>query len=957
MKRLIALLLTAVLLLGLVPMAAAETIYVYDDCVLYTKGTQGITITGFLDTIPAELTIPAKIDGVAVKAIGRHAFEYCTQLKTIHLPEGLLWINEFAFRNSGISGFLEIPSTVQTMTQDSIANTPLTGIHYLGKPITKGQDMDLRIIIMPDEWYESKNYSMSTSGGDRILLSESDALPDILSGHFTVVDGIQYLVCDRYSYLLRGVDQSSVIIPAAVEGKPLRWIMDNAFERCLQLQSVSLPEGLERIRRSAFHTTGLTALELPTSCTCLDEFAFYCTQSLKTVDLTHVHSLGNSAFKNSGLETVTLGDELTELGGYEFCGAQLQRVDVPACVPKLDGSFYDCKALTELILHEGLTELQSAVSGCTALTSLTLPSTVTEVERVVNDTGVRTLELPGAIRTLHAYAFGSAKLDSLTLNEGLETIEPGAFWGLSGLTELRLPASVTLVQHVPEIKNLCIYFHSGTTFDLDDETEPSIRYINVDTGEEVPMNLRVEEDGYTFMIRVDHAELLSVNRQDDVLTIPDTLRGFPVTVIEKGAITGLPCNELILPGTVELIRPGAITGCKNLFGLALPESLSAVEDEDGHVWPIASSAFETYFTYIAKAGSYGESYVNQLLDQIAEPDEDVIFDQVLVYEDENPYLAYGNHIFKLENGEATLLYALRRDDTRNIDRVPGYVKGIPVVAVADEAYQRAAGRMSGCRFTSIVFNPPLERIGDRLFRDDQPMHIYLPETVTEIADTAFSAKPDYIHGSTGSYAETYAAAHGDIFEDMDLPFLDVPGEKWFYKPIRYCYKAGYMNGVSADSFAPYDTVTRAMMVQVLYKIAGGSMSTGMSDSYVPPFEDVDSGRWYYNAIRWAAYYRIVAGTSATTFSPMDNCTREQVAAVLYRFGRGAGLDHGERADLSGYSDEADISAYARDALRWAVAVGMISGYTDGTVQPKGTTTRAELATMIMHFAELLYADN
>ena len=470
------------------------------------------------------------------------------------------------------------------------------------------------------------------------------------------------------------------------------------------------------------------------------------------------------------------------------------------------------------------------------------------------------------------------------------------------------------------------------------------------------MNLRVTEDGLTYMIRIDHAELLSVNRQDDVLIIPDTLRGFPVKIIEKDAINNLPCSELILPETVEVIRPYAVTGCKNLYGLALPASLRSVEDASGKIKEIAAPVYETYFTYIVKAGSYGEAYVNQLLNQIAIPQDEMIFDRILVYEDENPYLAYGNHIFKVENGEATLLYAMRRDDTRGIDRVPGYVKGIPVKAVADGAYQYAAGHLPGCSFKTIVFNPPLERIGDQLFSYDRAMDVYIPDTVTEIADNAFNAKPDRIHGHTGTYAEAYAAAHGDVFENMELPFLDVPSDKWFYRPVRYCYQAGYMSGVTEDLFGPQDTVTRAMLVQVLYNIAGGSMSTGMSENYVPPFTDVKPGKWYYESIRWAAYYGIVSGTSATTFSPNQNITRQQVAAILYRFARGAGLDHGERADLSGFSDQDSITAYAKDAMRWAVAVGMLSGYTDGSIRPKGTTTRAELAAMITHFAELLYAD-
>ena len=222
MKRLTAFFLITVLLIGLIPSAfAGDTQYVYDDCIVYTLVRMGskdvVKIVGYLDTLPEEVTIPAEIDGYPVWEIGYKAFMDCTQLKTIHLPEGLWQIDQLAFYNCCVSGFLEIPVSVQKIEDSAFTNTNLTGIYYHGKPLTIGNDTALRFIIMTDEWFAIKGNSMGREGHERIFLSESEALPDILSGHFSEENGNLYLVCDQYSYLLRGADQPSVTVPAAVD--------------------------------------------------------------------------------------------------------------------------------------------------------------------------------------------------------------------------------------------------------------------------------------------------------------------------------------------------------------------------------------------------------------------------------------------------------------------------------------------------------------------------------------------------------------------------------------------------------------------------------------------------------------------------------------------------------------------------------------------------------------------
>ena len=179
-----------------------------------------------------------------------------------------------------------------------------------------------------------------------------------------------------------------------------------------------------------------------------------------------------------------------------------------------------------------------------------------------------------------------------------------------------------------------------------------------------------------------------------------------------------------------------------------------------------------------------------------------------------------------------------------------------------------------------------------------------------------------------------------------LPFTDVKSGDWFYEAVQYVYDKGMMTGVSADRFAPASTTTRGMIVTILYRLENEPAVSGGS-----AFTDVESGTWYADAVAWAAANDIVNGTSATTFAPNSPITREQMAAILYRYAAYKGYDVSQKADLSGYTDAASISGYAKDALAWANAQKLITGVTDTTLNPQGSATRAQVATILMRLCE------
>ena len=199
----------------------------------------------------------------------------------------------------------------------------------------------------------------------------------------------------------------------------------------------------------------------------------------------------------------------------------------------------------------------------------------------------------------------------------------------------------------------------------------------------------------------------------------------------------------------------------------------------------------------------------------------------------------------------------------------------------------------------------------------------------------------------GTY--TFTMPNGQVtvtvtFAEAPLPFPDVTEGDWFYDAVRYAYETGLMGGVGDSLFAPNSDTTRAQLVTILYRLAGEPEPGGDSG-----FSDVAAGTWYTDAVAWAAQNGIVNGVSDTEFAPGDDITREQLAAILYRYAACQGYDVSQRADLSGFGDASSIRPYAQEALSWAHAQGLVLGFEDGSLRPQGTANRAQIAAVLMRF--------
>lgn len=197
---------------------------------------------------------------------------------------------------------------------------------------------------------------------------------------------------------------------------------------------------------------------------------------------------------------------------------------------------------------------------------------------------------------------------------------------------------------------------------------------------------------------------------------------------------------------------------------------------------------------------------------------------------------------------------------------------------------------------------------------------------------------------------TITVVHGAKAEEPWVnPFRDVTESDWFYDDVRFANQSGLFNGVEKDLFAPEEPMTRGMLVTVLWRLDGETAPKAATT-----FTDVDANAYYADAVAWAAESGVVNGIGGNKFDPEGNVTREQIAAILFRYAAFKGVDTAARADLTAFPDAEKTSAYAHDALSWAVAAELVKGTKEGStiyLDPQGSATRAQVAAILSRYAQ------
>ena len=242
----------------------------------------------------------------------------------------------------------------------------------------------------------------------------------------------------------------------------------------------------------------------------------------------------------------------------------------------------------------------------------------------------------------------------------------------------------------------------------------------------------------------------------------------------------------------------------------------------------------------------------------------------------------------------------------------------------------------------------------------EPEDDYRLQSLT-VTDSQGKAIP-VIKAADGTYTFTMpetdsvnveAAFVPDIPGSTVEPFHDVDADAWYADAVQYVYEQGLMQGTDAGLFSPEELVNRGMVVTILYRLAG-SPETDASMG----FSDVEPDAYYADAVRWASSTGIVTGYSAAAFGPEDTITREQLAAMLYRYVHAQGISvFAEPLVPQAFTDVSSISDYAAKAMAWAVDTGLMAGMPDGRLAPDGSATRAQTAVILMRLDEYLDTAN
>ena len=619
-------------------------------------------------------------------------------------------------------------------------------------------------------------------------------------------------------------------------------------------------------------------------------------------------------------------------GTIADCDDTVTAADIPTQIDGVavtsigDNAFRDCNTLQSVTLPDGLKSIgYGAFWECSGLTSVVIP---------------------GSVEYMDGSAFRSCfNLESVTIMDGVIAIGDEAFAGCNSLTSVAIPNSVRAIGpyafscchsltmiNVAE-GNIDYCSENGVLFDKDKTVLIAYPTGRTESEYHIPNGVKeICNDAFYYC-----GSLTSV-------TIPDG-----VTVIGESAFCGcINLTNITIPEGVTSIGWFAFMCCQSLASVSIPDSMTS----------IGRSAFVDTEIYNAEERwTDGVLYIDNWL---IEAEDSITGDYVI------PIGTVGIADCAFWECGSLTSVTIPEGVTSISDGAFCYCSSLTSVTIPEGVANIGDCAFSYCSsLTSVMIPEGVTSIGDYAFESCTSLQsVYFKGDAPELGFAVFQIPMDedilwdyanipglvlyYIEGKEGWTNPTWNGYPTTTWKAEELTppveFADVETNAWYVEAVQYAVEKGLMNGVGGGKFDPEGTMTRAMLVTVLWRYEG------KPEAGANPFTDVPDGTWYTDAVAWAAENGIVGGIGNNKFDPEGSITREQMATILFRYAQKKGVDTSKRGELSGFPDSGAVSSWAKDAVQWTVAEKIING-SDGKLLPQGNATRAQVAAILMRFLE------
>lgn len=925
----------------------------------------------------AEITVPATVSyegkTYRVTAIAAEAFYFNMKTTSITLPEGLETIGGSAFFFASGIKTLHIPDSVKTigsMAFSGVSNAPLNipaSIEFIGDSAFNMSG------VVDGDFPEGLTYL-----GEKAFFNCTGLTTISLPSTVETYGPNIFYGCKNVT---------NVELPQDMEKIPngLLW-------NCTGLKRIYIPSSVKEIGNAAFYGSGLEKLNLPDGLQKIDQWAFCSTKLKEIVIPDSVETIEFRAFIYcDGVENCVVGSGVKEIGQDAFYfwnnkyedQTGVMHVKTTEQAKLLRYSGYGHEILINGAPYTSYFGSQFAVDGISYMPTSDTTVTVTAIS---DDAKTETFSIPATVtnegdgRTYAVTELADRLLfqnqSVLTMLDLPDTIEKTGDRTFDQMFNVRtfgeLPANLKYVGYqsfgylgwerqlelngqIPAWQTDVLDIPGSIEF-MDQCAFAGNRYKTINVGE-----------GITYLSYY----ALSGNKEATRINLPSTL-----TRLEESSVAFCDNATVNLPENLEYIGKSAFAGTPVGETIHLPENLQYVGDK-----AFAANVYNSDYTAKYWVGPT-TVYLNGKLDNIG----------ASVFRPDAKIIAVLNSQRNMVGGCTDLdeLPTVVWDGKTDI----GYNDGscIPEgVTVTLSGNVTVDGKLCIEGKLIVPFDAKLTITGNAVITGEDNIvyegckheHVkenIVPATCTEdgsktvvCEDCGETISTEVIPATGHSFGDWTVTKEATCFEDGEetrtcsvcqavetrpifansdncpsKAFTDLDAKAWYHEGVDYALTNGLMNGVGGGKFEPDGQLTRAQLVTVLYR-AAGEPDTGKQ---VNPFTDVPDDTWYTKAVIWAANNGIVNGVAKNTFAPDDSITREQIAAMLYRY---AGAEAAKEDKLAAFPDAAKVSDWAKEALNWAVASGLINGVADanGTanLEPQATATRAQIATILMRWLE------